>query len=1140
MKYIKTLILLALLIPQVTFGAVAVGWNATSTASNLLYPNLLNGILKVPSANEFRANFFTGGFFVGTTTATSTFAGGIKANIFNATSATASSTFANGINLTGGCFSINGTCIVGGGSGSSASTTLLSDTNTFSTTGTTTFAGNLGVGTTSPAYGKYNSGLTLGLNKNLILTTDRNTNNFLGNIIFKNEGASTTKSGLEWYGFNNPTVSRAWLVFHESLNGELDGSHGAPHLEIETSDVSGAKQGRWTVQSDCDYDCIQTFNQSEVYITRNSGQTNGNLLFNGGGQIRNTGVMQIIPNNALNTLGFRIATSTDNDIMIDVTSGTELEVQDNLNLTGNQYISGLLGIGTTSPSNQITIEKSGSSGTVAGPTIELRQNQTAINTTQNSNLGEILFSGADIFPNETGIGAKIRGEATGIWNATTNDYPTSLLFFTNPNASEALREVMRITDTGFVGIGTSSPYAKLSVVGEVVGSHFTGTTTASSTFAGGVQANILRTTSTSASSTFANGINLTGGCFSINGACITGGGGGSGATTTLLSDMNTFSTTGTTTFSAKLDANRLTSATSRVTGLVSCDTIDTDAYGNMFCGSDATGAGGSVTGNGIAGMMASWSSSSNLIATSTIMAEQVIATSTRPSHFGTNCITPDGGGGNAGSQGLEVCGSDNSITGVNLGITNTNPGTSAYGGLYLNNNEADVAVTKYAGIFLNSGNYNDVTLGSGLSTKSQLILQNSMNAMTLAVGTTTATSSYVNFLTGGFALENERMRIAGNGRIGIATTSPLGKLSILGTEDTPQLFIKGNGTQTNPVFRVQDSAGSSVLTLGGTGSMTITGTFVANKLLVGSVDIGTVSGAVSCSAITTCSFSNGGSGTGLTATVRGGSGTDSSLAITSSNHATPSGDMIRFSSSNVVLGAIAGKAIRTWNIGSTTKALGKIAMLTVTATSTSNSDLFNIDGPTPAGMATTTLFEVTADGKVGVATTSPWRTLSVVGTVAFDGLTTSTAGNAVCILANDDIVNAGGTTCATSSRRFKEFIKSLFTKESLDIVLKMQPRSFHRKVPTQSQPTGNEIGFIAEEVNDIDSRLVEYEADGVTPRGVNYMAYTAHLTGAIQALNEKIDNLNPSEAKKSVQDNYQWIVIGILIAWNLALTFKKK
>jgi hypothetical protein len=74
-----------------------------------------------------------------------------------------------------------------------------------------------------------------------------------------------------------------------------------------------------------------------------------------------------------------------------------------------------------------------------------------------------------------------------------------------------------------VGIGTSSPYAPLSVVGQIVGAYFTGTTTATSTLGGGLQANLLNITSTTATSTFGNGISLSNGCFLSNGSCLANG-----------------------------------------------------------------------------------------------------------------------------------------------------------------------------------------------------------------------------------------------------------------------------------------------------------------------------------------------------------------------------------------------------------------------------------------------------------------------------------------------------------------------------------------------------------------------------------------------------------------------------------------
>lgn len=50
----------------------------------------------------------------------------------------------------------------------------------------------------------------------------------------------------------------------------------------------------------------------------------------------------------------------------------------------------------------------------------------------------------------------------------------------------------------------------------------------------------------------------------------------------------------------------------RITGLNSCDTIDTDAGGNLVCGTDETGAGGGVTGSGTADIIAKWSSATGL------------------------------------------------------------------------------------------------------------------------------------------------------------------------------------------------------------------------------------------------------------------------------------------------------------------------------------------------------------------------------------------------------------------------------------------------------------------------------------------------------------------------------------------------
>lgn len=487
------------------------------------------------------------------------------------------------------------------------------------------------------------------------------------------------------------------------------------------------------------------------------------------------------------------------------------------------------------------------------------------------------------------------GSSGGTWSTTTSTVSGQLINYPN-NATDIVTIGSNATTTaemffdpnnlksyikGFLGIGTTSPGTSLGVMGkgvfadDITTSRYVATSTATSTFVGGIQSSILNTTSTTASSTFANGINLTGGCFafngvcfrdttatttlladtntfstsatttfnngikggllnitsttasstfanginltggcfSINGSCVTGGGGGSGASTTLLADVNTFSTSATTTFSGKIDALRGTFATLRVSGLVSCDTIDTDQYGNMFCGSDSTGAGGAVTGNGIAGMMSAWSSASNLIATSTIIGERFIATSTTATSTINNVLkigTYVGVGvdlyGGAYPHYTNTYRKNNFIADfakdiddyVSVNIANPNAGTSASADLTFNNDtsfdtDGDGFVNYYADCGLNSSVY-DVVIYGKQNIPNMFYCYNSDGPVSIASATSTG---YINFLTGGF--DGEVMRLTASGSLGIGSTSPNSRLTVTNPGSDPVAWFEDEALDATPV-----------------------------------------------------------------------------------------------------------------------------------------------------------------------------------------------------------------------------------------------------------------------------------------------------------------------------------------------------
>lgn len=144
------------------------------------------------------------------------------------------------------------------------------------------------------------------------------------------------------------------------------------------------------------------------------------------------------------------------------------------------------------------------------------------------------------------------------------------------------------------------------------------------------------------------------------------------------------------------------------------------------------------------------------------------------------------------------------------------------------------------------------------------------------------------------------------------------------------------------------------------------------------------------------------------------------------------------------------------------------------------------------------VFNPTGTGRVGVASTTPWKTFSVTGTVAFDGLTSDTADSKVlCLTSTNEVVANAGTSCITSSQRFKNTIEPLATSSGLAEVLQLNPVSFQYN--SDIGITGTQVGFIAEQVQRVDPRLVVLDASS-TPFTVRYEQLTSILAKAIQEI----------------------------------------
>jgi hypothetical protein len=130
---------------------------------------------------------------------------------------------------------------------------------------------------------------------------------------------------------------------------------------------------------------------------------------------------------------------------------------------------GNVGIGTTSPLSPLTIHSASSQLTLS------YKSSGTVNI--NDLLGTINFYQDDASAtSKGGVGSvQVRAET----NYDTSMTPSYMAFYTHPNVANndtlmgAATEKMRITASGNVGIGTTTPAAKLEVNGEIIRSMYT-------------------------------------------------------------------------------------------------------------------------------------------------------------------------------------------------------------------------------------------------------------------------------------------------------------------------------------------------------------------------------------------------------------------------------------------------------------------------------------------------------------------------------------------------------------------------------------------------------------------------------------------------------------------------------------------
>ena len=368
--------------------------------------------------------------------------------------------------------------------------------------------GNVGIGTTTPSakldiyQGNLNLDNTTSANQYGVIS--KGGTRFIHNFNYGNNGTVTTEGGNTFVGeeAGNLTMGNtATQTYHSGRNTAI----GKRSLYSNTIGYNNTANGYFSLYSNTIGDNNTANGVNSLYnntagsfnvvngVQSLYSNTTGsyNVAFgHQAGRYQADGTTALTdPENSVylgyGTRGFSNADS--NSIVIGYNAigiGANSVVLGNDSIT-TTALKGNVGIGTTSPSQLLTV------GNNNQFTVDSSGNVNATSYLLGSNKGMSLVSGDTFLQGASTLYFAVGGNTTAYFQSSifsplvSKDNMVALGGLTSRWSSLAVG-TGGATIAGNVGIGTTSPFAKLSVVGDVVADYFNATsTTATSTFAGG-------------------------------------------------------------------------------------------------------------------------------------------------------------------------------------------------------------------------------------------------------------------------------------------------------------------------------------------------------------------------------------------------------------------------------------------------------------------------------------------------------------------------------------------------------------------------------------------------------------------------------------------------------------------------------